>query len=417
MSSFGPSPSGWVAFRNRDFRLFVAGRFLSGVAIQMQNVGVGWLVYAMTKSAWALGFVGLSAFLPALLLVFVTGHVADRFNRRLVVSLCFALQGLAGFGLLLGLWSGLDAVWPIFVLTVLMGTSRAFYGPATQALLPGLVPREHLGSAIALGASTWQSAIVVGPALGGLLYALGPMVVFGVSTLCFVLAALAILLIRARQTPSAREPVTLTTLMAGLHFIRERPVILGAISLDLFAVLLGGATALLPIYAQDILHTGPWGLGLLRSMPALGAVSTAILLAQWPLRRKVGPRMLGAIAVFGLGTIGFGLSTWLPLSMACLYLIGMADMVSVYVRQTLVQSETPDAMRGRVAAVTTVFIGASNELGEFESGVAAGLVGAVGAVVLGGLGTIGVAVLWARLFPALRQRDLLIAEEAPIRTG
>lgn len=403
--------SGWVAWRHRDFALYGTARFLSALAIQIQNVALGWRVYELTEDPLALGLIGLAAFLPALCLALVTGHVADRFDRRAVLILCYGVATMAAGGLLLHAWSGEQRVWPIYALTLLFGTGRAFANPAGQALVPNLVPPEHFPNAVAWNSSVWQTATIAGPALGGILYALGEggEVAFGAATACFALTVVLIVGIRHRRAQAGpREPVSWAVLVAGIAFIRSRPVILGAISLDLFAVLLGGATALLPIYARDILAVGPGGLGLLRSMPALGAVLMAVWLAHRPLRRKSGLRMFQAVAVFGLATIGFGLSTSLWLSLFCLFVLGAADMISVYIRQTLVQLDTPDAMRGRVAAVNAVFIGASNELGEFESGVLAALVGAVPAVVLGGVGTLTVAALWARWFPELLHRDRLV---------
>lgn len=403
--------SGWSVFRNGDFRLFGTARFLTGLAYQMQAVAVGWLVYDLTRSTLALGLVGLAGFLPAMLASLVTGHVADTYDRRLVAAAAFAVQAGTGFALLAVAWSGTATVWPIYGLVVLIGTARAFANPALQALLPTLVARDLFGTAIAWNASLWQSSSVIGPALGGLLYAVGPTVVFGSAGACFALASLATAAIRFRPAPvTERPPVTWATLSAGIGYIRAHPVVLGAISLDLFAVLFGGATALLPVFAAEVLHVGPLGLGALRSMPAAGAVLTAIVLAYRPLRRHAGVRMLRAVAVFGLAIMVFGLSTSLPLSMACLFVTGAADMISVYVRQTFVQGETPDAMRGRVSAVNTVFIGASNELGEFESGTLAALVGAVPAVIAGGAATVLVAVLWGRIFPGLRARDRLLRE-------
>jgi MFS family permease len=406
-----PSPRlpGWVAFRHRDFALYCAGRFVLATAVQMQNVAIGWLVYDITRDPFALGIVGLMAFLPAIGLAIVTGHVADRFDRRGILLVCCALAALAGAGLFACAWSGTRQVWPIYALTLLFGATRAFANPAGQALVPNLVPPEHFENAIAWNSSAWQAATILGPALGGLLYAAGGSGVFAVATGCFALTFALVALIRHRAARARREKTTWTTLIAGIRFIREKPVIFGAISLDLFAVLLGGATALLPIYARDILQVGPWGLGLLRSMPAVGAAVMALFLAYRPLTRRTGRRMFQAVAIFGLATIGFGLSTSLPLSLACLFVLGAADMVSVFVRQTLVQIDTPDAMRGRVSAVNTVFIGASNELGEFESGAVAALIGTVPAVVVGGLGTLLVAALWARWFPELRDRDRLVS--------
>jgi MFS family permease len=407
-----PSESGYIAFRYRDFSLFFAGRFLSGVAVQVQNVAVGWLVYDVTRDPLALGLVGLATFLPAVSLALVTGHVADRFDRRSILVACYALCTLSALGLLVFAASGARQTWPVYALVVLFGAARAFANPAGQALVPNLVPPEHLRNAVAWNSSAWQTATITGPAVGGILYAFGGALAFGASAACFALTVALFAAVRHRRGPDAlREKTSWATLLAGVRFIVSRPVVLGAISLDLFAVLLGGATALLPIYARDILQTGPWGLGLLRSMPALGAICTAVLLAHRPLTRHTGRRMFQAVAVFGLATVGFGLSTSLPLSLACLFALGAADMVSVYVRQTLVQLETPDAMRGRVAAVNSVFIGASNELGEFESGALAALIGTVPAVVTGGIGTLLVAGLWAWRFPALRERDRLGGDE------
>ncbi len=397
-------------FRERDFALYFAGRFLSGAALQIQNVAVGWLVYDITGDALALGLVGLATFLPAIGLALVTGHVADRFDRRAILVICYAICALTACGLLLLAWQGNQAMAPIYGLVILFGTARAFANPAGQALLPNLVPPVHLKTAVAWNSSAWQTATILGPALGGLLYAFGSSVVFGAAALAFALTAMLYAALRRRPAAGAHARTSWTSLVAGIVYIRSQPVILGAISLDLFAVLLGGATALLPIYARDILAVGPWGLGLLRSAPAVGAVLMALCLIKWPLRRQTGRRMFQAVALFGLATIGFGLSTSLPFSLLCLAVLGAADMVSVVIRQTLVQLETPDAMRGRVAAVNSVFIGASNELGEFESGALAALIGVVPAVVAGGLGTIAVAGLWAYWFPALRQRDELLPE-------
>ena len=400
--------SGWVAFTHRDFALYFAARFLSATALHMQAVAVGWLIYDLTRNAFALGLVGLAAFLPAVGLALVTGHAADRFDRRAILLVTCAIFALAGAGLVAFAHSGSREVWPIYALVVLFGVARAFAFPAGQALVPNLVPPEHFSNAVALNSSAWQTATIVGPAMGGFLYAFGPTVVFAAVTGCFVVTFLLILAIRHRSAVRVAEKVNWAALMAGIRFIRSRPVILGAISLDLFAVLLGGATALLPIYARDILDVGPWGLGLLRSMPAAGAVCMALLLAHRPLARRTGRRMFQAVVVFGLATIVFGLSESFPLSLAALFVLGTADMVSVFVRQTLVQIDTPDAMRGRVSAVNAVFIGASNELGEFESGTLAALAGPVAAVVVGGIGSVAVAALWARWFPDLRTRDRLV---------
>lgn len=399
----------WAVFRHRDFACYCSSRFVSALAIQMQNVAVGWRVYDLTGDPLALGLVGLAGFLPAICLALVTGHVADRFDRRTVLLACYGVTTLTALGLLTHALLGSTSVWPIYLLTLAYGSARAFANPAGQALLPNLVPIAQFKNAVAWNASSWQTATIIGPALGGILYAVGEAVVFGSAVLAFAVTALLVSVIGHRGAAGGREKASWASLLAGIMFIRSRPPVLGAISLDLFAVLLGGATALLPIYARDILQVGPFGLGLLRSMPAAGAVVMALVLAHRPLDRHVGRRMLIAVAIFGLATIVFGLSQNLYLSLACLFVLGLTDMVSVYVRQTLVQLETPDAMRGRVAAVNAVFIGASNELGEFESGVVAALIGPVGAVVLGGAGTVAVAGLWARWFPALRDRDRLVS--------
>lgn len=396
-----------AAFRHVDFRLFFGARFLSGLAIQAYDVGVGWFVYDITRSAWALGLVGLSVFLPNLLFALLTGEVADRFDRRRIAALAYGTMAIAAAGVLICVLARVTTPWPIYGFAALLGTARAFGMPASQALLPSLVPKETFANAVAWSSSAWQTSTIAGPALGGLLYALGPTVVFGFAVGAFTLAALGIALIRPRPPAPGREKPSLDTVLAGIRFIRSRPAILGAISLDLFAVLLGGATALLPIYARDILATGPWGLGLLRSGPAIGAAVTALVLAHRPLTRNSGRVMFAAVGMFGLATIGFGLSTSLPLSLGFLVVLGASDMISVFVRLTLVQHDTPDAMRGRVSAVNSVFIGASNELGEFESGTLAALIGPVGAVVLGGIGTVIVAITWARLFPDLWRRDRL----------
>ncbi len=394
--------------RHRDLALFLCGRFLSAMAIQIQNVAVGWLVYDLTHDPLALGLVGLASFAPAIALVLVTGHAADRWDRRGIMVVCYLLTMLTAVGLLACAWLRAP-VWMIYALVLLFGLSRAFASPAGQALLPNLVPPEELGAAIAWGSSVWQTATIIGPAVGGILYGLGEGIVFGVAAACYAAAALFFGLVRHRSpvAPAAGK-TDWATLLAGLGFIRSRPVIFGAISLDLFAVLLGGATALLPIYARDILQVGPSGLGLLRSAPAVGALAMALYLVWRPLQRRAGVRMFQAVALFGVATIAFGLSKDFLLSLGCLTVLGAADMVSVVIRQTLVQAETPNVMRGRVSAVNAVFIGASNELGEFESGTVAALIGTVPTVVLGGAGTLLVAALWARWFPALRTRDRLV---------
>ena len=404
---------GWTAFRHRDFRLFCAARFAMALATQIQTVAVAWLVYDTSGSALNLGLVGLASFLPSIALVLLTGLVADRFSRRWILIIVFSAMMLTSLGLLAQVHAGVPKLWPIYVLVAAFGAARAFGNPAAQATVPALVPEGDLANAIAWNSSVMQVATISGPAVGGILYAVHPTAPFIGSAVCFGLSALLISALRLRPAAAKREPVTWSRLVAGLVFLRTKPLLLGAISLDLFAVLLGGATALMPIFARDVFHVGPWGLGLLRSMPAVGALTMAIVLVHSSLlSRRAGLRMLQAVAIFGLATIGFGLSTNFGLTLVLLVILGAADMVSVVVRQTLVQSETPDDLRGRVAAVNTVFIGASNELGEFESGTLAWLVGPPAAVVIGGVGTFMLAICWRFWFPDLARRDSLIRSEA-----
>jgi MFS family permease len=400
-------------FRIRNYSLYFLSRFFSALAFQMNDVGVGWLVYERTHDPLALGLVGLSVFLPGVLLILVVGQVADWFDRRRILTVCYILVTLI-CALLYGV--ARDPETPIVLVYVLMfavGTVRAFSNPAGQALAPTLVPPPLFASAVAANSSAWQTATILGPALGGFAYLAGAPVVFAITTGLGLVTVLCLVLMTPVAMAGARMAGTVTkvtweSLTAGFRFIAERPLILGAISLDLFAVLLGGAVALLPFYADNVLHMGPDGLGILRAMPAVGAVLMALVLARWPLARRVGRTMFVAVGVFGVATIVFGLTTSIPVAVAALLIMGVADMVSVYIRQTLVQLETPDAMRGRVSAVNALFIGASNQLGEFESGLVASWIGPVGSVVVGGLGTLVIAALWLRLFPALRDRDRLV---------
>jgi len=374
----------------------------------MQAVAIGWRVYALTGSALDLGLVGLAQFLPVLLLTLAAGHAADRYDRRRIAAICQGAEAFGGAVLALGTGQGWLGVHGIFAVVVLIGAARAFEAPTMSALMPSLVPAEMLSRASAWSASANQTASIVGPAVGGLVYALGAPVPFVLAATLFVAASGLISLVKpAGATTAARAPATLRSVFSGIAYIRQNPEILGAISLDLVAVLLGGATALLPIYAGGILHTGPWGLGVLRAAPALGALSMSIFLAWHPIRQAAGQKMFAAVGVFGLATILFGISRSLPLSIAALVLLGAADVVSVVIRFALVQIRTPDSMRGRVSAVNMLFIGTSNQLGEFESGVTAALLGAVPATILGGVATIGVALLWMRVFPALRDVDSL----------
>jgi MFS family permease len=394
--------------RQTPFVLFLSSRILSALALQAQVVAVGWQVYDLTDSALALGLVGLVQFVPLLLLTPVAGLAADRMDRRLVVAACRAATGLATAGLAAGSLAGwLDAP-AIFAMVAVIGATRAFEMPAQQAFLAGVVAQRDFPRATAMSASAMQVATICGPAAGGLLYAAGgPGAAYASAAAGVLASALMVLFIRTTQRVAPRGRVTLEILLGGIVFLRARPALMGAVSLDMVAVLLGGATALLPIYARDILQTGPWGLGILRASPAVGALAMSLLLAWRPLGRHAGRTMFRAVIVFGAATVAFGLSESLALSVVALAVLGAADVVSVVVRQTLVQLGTPDEMRGRVAAVNSLFIGTSNQLGEFESGVAAALIGPVAAVVLGGLGTIGVALLWMRWFPALKAVDRL----------
>jgi MFS family permease len=398
--------------RHPSFTLFWTARIFSALGFQVASVAVGWLVYAKTGSAYALGLVGLFQFLPMVALTFLVGHIADRFDRRRIVAACQFLECIVLASLALGDRDGKLDVAVLFAAVALLGAARAFETPTMSALLPALVPDVLLQKAVAVSSSAMQTATIVGPSLGGLLYANGVSVPLGFAALSLSVAGGAIAFIRMERTPPKREPISFQSIFSGVSFIRSRPIILGAISLDLFAVLLGGVTALLPIFARDILHTGPWGLGFLRSAPALGALAMSVLLVQLPMNRHVGIKMFAAVIVFGIATIVFSISTSFALSLVALVILGAADNVSVVIRISLVQLSTPDAMRGRVNAVNSLFIGTSNQLGEFESGMLAGLLGVIPSGVFGGIGTIAIALLWMRLFPALRKiKTLSIATE------
>ena len=399
-------------FRHANLRYFMAVRVLTTVATEMQAVAVAWQVYALTHRPLDLGLVGLAQFLPGVLLFLVTGQTADRFERRRILQVCcggFALCSLLLAGLTLG---GLRSIWPIYGVLLLNGAVRAFNGPAGQAFLPSLVPAQDFPGAVAWNASIFQGATIAGPVAGGLLYGFtaSPLLVYGGAAVAYVGALILLGAIRARVDTAKRPAATYAMALEGLRYIRKNTLILGAISLDLVAVLLGGAVALLPVYAREILHAGASGLGILRGAPGVGAVVVAMVLARWPLRRHAGAIMLCCVAGFGAFTVVFGLSRNLGLSLAALAMIGACDMVSVIVRHTLVQLSTPDEMRGRVSAVNVVFIGASNEVGQFESGITAQWFGTVPAVVLGGLGTIAIVALWAWRFPALRRVNELVGE-------
>ncbi|HYE50675.1 MAG TPA: MFS transporter [Azospirillaceae bacterium] len=403
----------WSVFAIRGYALYWFSRFLVTFSVQIVSVAVGWQVYDLTRDPLDLGIIGLVQFLPALALVLVTGTVADRYDRRLIMALCVAAELACTAGLLWLTLTGPTEAWPFFVLLVGFGVARAFFAPASQALMPNLVPADRLADAVAYNSSAWQVASIVGPVAGGLLYGVSAEAAYAVPLVLMGLAAAALLAIPRTAQNRTREPATWTTVVAGFHYIWTHRVVLGAISLDLFAVLLGGATALLPVYARDILETDAWGLGLLRAAPGVGAVAVAAWLAWRPIRDHAGVWMFAGVALFGVGTVVFGLSTVVWLSVAGLALLGAADMVSVYVRETLIQLATPDAVRGRVNAVNMVFVGASNELGEFRAGVSAALFGAVPAVVAGGVGAVAVAGLWAWWFPELRKARRLDGSETP----
>jgi MFS family permease len=397
-----PVPQG-SAFRHRSYAFYWTSRFVATFATQIISVAVGWQVYDLTRNPFDLGIVGLVQFLPSLLLVLVTGAAADRFNRRGIMSLCLLLEAAVCFALLAVTWSGTRSVMPVFAILVVFGIARAFFGPASQSLLPNLVPSEDLANAIAWNSSSWQIATIVGPVAGGLLYGVSEYAAYGSALALMIGAAFLVMIIpRPAQRVSAQSR-SLAELFAGFRYVWNEKVVLGAISLDLFAVLLGGATALLPVYARDILHAGPWGLGLLRSAPGIGALIVAAWLTRHAIRDHAGLIMFVFVAGFGFFTVVFGASTAIWLSVLALALMGACDMISVYVRETLIQLWTPDAVRGRVNAVNMVFIGASNELGEFRAGLSAAWIGAVPAVIVGGIGTMTVALLWAIWFPQLRK--------------
>lgn len=393
-------------FANRPFIRFWFARLGSVTASQMLMVAVAWHMYDLTSSPWDLGLVGLFQFVPALLLTLPAGHAADRFHRGRIVAFCLLLQAANAITLVIATHSGLASRELILTISILLGTARAFQMPAQQALTPLLVPQHQLQRAVAFSSSGMQSAVILGPALGGVLYTLGPLTVYASCAVLLVVSMLLALTIRYKHTVATLD-MSWQSVLAGFTFVWQHKVLLGATSLDLFAVLLGGATALLPIYARDILHIGPIGLGLLRASPAVGALLMSMALLRWPLRRRIGQRLLWAVAVFGFATLVFGLSSSFWLSLLALAATGAADSISVVTRMTLVQLETPNEMRGRVSAVNSIFIGASNQLGEFESGATAAAFGTVNSVVLGGIGTILVAAAWFKLFPALAQRDRL----------
>jgi MFS family permease len=393
--------------KHRSFGFFLLSRSFSRFSSQIAAVAIGWQVYDLTGSAFDLGMVGLVQFLPTAILMFAAGHAADRYERKRVVQLCQLGQALTALYLALGATAGWLTVPEIFLATLVLGTATAFESPATAALLPLIVPPGTLQRATAISSGVGQLASITGPALGGLAYALAPGIPYGLMLLFWLLGAFSTGAIALPQPAPVRDAASAADLFAGVRFVRRNPAILGTISLDLFAVLLGGATALLPIYARDILRTGPLGLGILRAAPAVGALLMTAVLARYTIKRRVGLRMFQAVIVFGVATVVFALSHLMWLSVMSLAVLGAADTVSVVIRFSLVQLATPDEMRGRVGAVNFLFINASNQLGQFESGITAALLGAMPAAVLGGLGTIAIALLWMKLFPTLRDVEQL----------
>jgi MFS family permease len=417
--------SGTAAWQSRDFRFYQSARLLGVLGSEAQSVGVAWQVYQITHSALALGYTGLALFLPGLVFVLPAGHVADRYDRRGIILTCYSVQALATIGLLWLSLHGIGSIWPVYLILFLIGTGRCFSGPAASAMMPTLVPKEHFVNAVTWGATVFQIANASGPMFGGLLFTLSLATMFGgrfaslngaplvyVFTLICLFAFLGLVgsLSPRPMSEGSKKAFTLETVFAGLRYVRGTRLLLGSISLDLFAVLLGGAVALMPVFAHDVLHEGANGLGLLRAMPSVGALSVSLGLLVFPLRRRAGRTMLVCVGIFGAATVVFGLSRNIWLSCVALVLIGASDMISVVVRSSILQLATPPEMRGRVSAVNWLFLGASNELGEYESGLTAHWWGAVRAVVIGGVASMAVTGLWSVFFPALRQADRLTAE-------
>jgi MFS family permease len=393
--------SGLGALRHRDFLLLFLGRAFGWVGYQMILVAVGYQVYDRTGDVMNLAYIGLASFAPAIGFSLFTGYVADLFDRRLVIAVCYGIMLVAGVLFFVLTYTGFEQVWPVFAILVVLGAGRAFYQPATNSLVPNLVPPEMFPNAVAWHTSMGKICQVVGPALGGIIYLAGPEVVYATASVGFVWGLATALMIRTRTARGDRQPTSLGVLLAGLRYVFEKKIILGAITLDLFVVLLGGVTALLPVYAKDILEVGPTGAGLLRSAMAAGAVVAGLALTQMAMNRRVGHILFASVAIYGAATLVFGLSTAFVLSLVAMATLGCADMVSVFIRTTLLQIATPDDMRGRVSAVNAVFTGASNEIGEFRAGMMAALIGTVPAVVFGGVGSILVAGVFWKLFPDL----------------
>ena len=404
------SSDAWTVLRHRDFAIVCGARFAVTLALQIINVSVLWYVYDVTGSAYALAYLGLAGFVPALVLPIVTGYVADRFDRRRVMFVTDLLLGITALALLHLVGGGSGIVWPIYLIVICSSASRAFHNPAAQAIIPSLVPQQLLSSGIALASSTFQFAQIMGPALGGLLYALDARLPFFIAAVLYGAAALGALAVRTSQAPTGgRQPVRLVNLMAGFAFAWNKPVVLGAVALDAAVVFLGGLVVLMPIFAKDILLVGAEGLGLLRAAPAVGAVIMALWLANNDyVQRGTGRKLFAAIAVYGFATAAFGFSTSFVLSLLLVVLVGASDMISVVIRHTMVQAETPDDLRGRLAAVNSLFISSSSELSQVRAGFAAGILGAWPAAVIGGLMAASLAWIWPRLFPALAARDHLV---------
>ena len=407
MSAHAPSEPNKLAFSYPGFRFFWLTTLLVSFAVQIMSVSIAWQIYDVTGNAFLLGLVGLCLFLPALLLILGTGLAADRFNRRGIMAICLTVELGCALGFLALVNVQAHEVWSIFVILVVLGTARAFWGPAAQSLAPNLVPTEALSNAITVNASAWQFAAITGPAVGGLLYGISPSFAFGTGAALLVCAVVTVLLIPKPERRESHQATSLETMFGGFRYIFANKVVLGAISLDMFAVLMGGAVALLPVYTKDILHAGPVELGLLRAAPGVGAIAMALFLTRFPVRDHAGKILFLFVGLFGAFTVIFGFSTTVWLSIPALALVGASDMVSVTIRETIMQLWTPEEVRGRVNAVNSVFIGASNELGEFRAGTVAHLIGPVPAVVIGGFGAMAVAVIWSRLFPQLREQRTL----------
>lgn len=407
MSTPAPSDRSHIAFSYVGFRFFWLTTLLVSFAVQIMSVSIAWQIYDVTGNVLLLGLVGLSLFLPALVLILVTGLTADRFNRRGIMAVCLGVELLCALGFLALVNAEAHEVWPIFGILIVLGTARAFWGPAAQSLAPNLVPPQALSNAITVNASAWQFASIMGPAAGGLLYGVAPIVAFGSAGALLLVAMVCVLLIPRPARRESQQATSLDTMLAGFRYIFSNKVVLGAISLDMFAVLMGGAVALLPVYVKDILHAGPQELGALRAAPGIGAIVMALYLTRFPIRDNAGKVLFLFVGLFGVFTVVFGLSTTVWISIPALVLVGAADMVSVTIRETIMQLWTPEAVRGRVNAVNSVFVGASNELGEFRAGTVAHFIGPVAAVVVGGFGAVAIAVIWSRAFPGLRNQRTL----------